>query len=72
MVAKHCRETVAEEVRDKQHANFCDYFVLNEQAYQLQPITSANMNALTELFGDKPPTDSADDARKALERLFKK
>jgi hypothetical protein len=25
-VAKHCREPTAEEVNDKQHANFCDYF----------------------------------------------
>lgn len=25
-VAKHCREPIAEEVKDKEHANFCDYF----------------------------------------------
>ena len=25
-VAKQCRETVAEEVKDKERANFCDYF----------------------------------------------
>jgi len=25
-VAKHCREPTAEEVRDKQGANFCDFF----------------------------------------------
>lgn len=25
-VAKSCRETIAEEVKDKQRANFCDYF----------------------------------------------
>ena len=24
--AKHCREPIAEEVRDKDRANFCDYF----------------------------------------------
>jgi hypothetical protein len=24
--AKHCREPTAEEVRDKEHANFCDFF----------------------------------------------
>lgn len=24
--AKHCREPIAEEVRDKEAANFCDYF----------------------------------------------
>jgi hypothetical protein len=25
-VAKHCREPTAEEVRDKERANFCDHF----------------------------------------------
>ena len=25
-VASHCREPTAEEVRDKEHANFCDFF----------------------------------------------
>src|SRR6201991_4727574 len=25
-VAKHCREPIAEEVKDKERANFCDYF----------------------------------------------
>ena len=32
-VAKHCRETVAEEVRDKERANFCDYFKPRPGAY---------------------------------------
>ena len=25
-VARHCRETIAEEVKDRTRANFCDYF----------------------------------------------
>lgn len=32
-VAKHCREPTAEEVRDKEHANFCDHFKPREGAY---------------------------------------
>ena len=32
-VAKHCREPTAEEVRDKEHANFCDHFRPREGAY---------------------------------------
>lgn len=31
--AKHCREPVAEEVRKKDEANFCDYFKPKTDAY---------------------------------------
>lgn len=78
-VAKHCRETIAEEVRDKQRANFCDYFVINENAYRPQP-AAASLNALNDLFGSKSSTTSNSDtgsgdtgqSRKALDELFKK
>lgn len=33
-VAKHCRETVADEVKDKTRANFCDYFQPSADAYK--------------------------------------
>jgi hypothetical protein len=74
-VAKHCRETIAEEVRDKQRANFCDYFVLNEQAFK--PVAPPAKSALEELFGKKPDSSAATSdpvkqARSALEDLFKK
>jgi len=73
-VAKHCRETIAEEVRDKQRANFCDYFVLNEHAYKPQPEASAATDALNDLFGAKSSmtAGNADQARKALDDLFRK
>lgn len=32
-VAKHCREPIAEEVKDKERANFCDYFKPRPGAY---------------------------------------
>jgi hypothetical protein len=32
--AKHCREPTAEEVRDKEHANFCDFFKPRPGAYR--------------------------------------
>jgi hypothetical protein len=32
-VAKHCREPTAEEVSDKTHANFCDFFKPRPAAY---------------------------------------
>jgi len=74
-VAKHCRETIAEEVRDKQRANFCDYFVINPNAYQPPPSTTASRTALDDLFGGKTgsnSTASADQVRSALDSLFKK
>ena len=32
-VAKHCREPIAEEVKDKERANFCDYFSVHAGRY---------------------------------------
>ena len=40
-VAKQCRETIAEEVKDKSRANFCDYFQLRPDAYQPQDDSAA-------------------------------
>ncbi len=46
--AKHCREPVAEEVKDKAVANFCDYFRPTPAAYQPEA-TSAAERARAEL-----------------------
>lgn len=40
-VAKQCRETVAEEVKDKVRANFCDYFQLGVDVYRPQDDSAA-------------------------------
>jgi len=51
---KQCREPVADFVKEKQKANYCDYFVSAESGVRAQ-------------------TDAAaDQARKALDDLFKK
>lgn len=47
-VAKHCREPTAEEVRDKEHANFCDHFKPRSGAYEA-PDTRALDQARAEL-----------------------
>lgn len=47
-VAKHCREPTAEEVRDKTHANFCDFFKPRPGAY-VAPNTAEADKARTEL-----------------------
>ena len=80
-VAKHCRETIAEEVQDKTRANFCDYFQLRPEAYR--PLDDREARAartqLESLFGGKAPDTppAADEpkspeqqAREALESLF--
>jgi hypothetical protein len=54
-VAKHCREPVAEEVKDKTHANFCDYFRPVPTAYRPADQTAAERAKaqLEALFGNK-------------------
>lgn len=79
-VAKHCRETIAEEVKDKERANFCDYFKPRPGAYS-NTGTAAGSKAkadLDVLFGGNKPeaTDAqpsaADRAKAELEALFGK
>lgn len=75
-VAKHCRETIAEEVRDKQRANFCDYFAINNNAFQPTASSDASRTALNELFGNKSDHSdnitTTDQVRNALDDLFRK
>ena len=80
-VAKHCRETVAEEVKDKERANFCDYFKPRQDAYSAKSTDAASQAQaeLDALFGrsaqkaDAPAEPSAADrARAELEALFGK
>src|SRR5690606_38843638 len=78
-VAKHCREPIAEEVKDKERANFCDYFKPRENAY-VNTSTDVAAQARAELeamFGgaqaaDTPQPSAADKARAELEALFGK
>ena len=54
-IAKHCREPTAEEVRDKEHANFCDFFKPRTGAYQAANTleVSRSLSELEKLFGKK-------------------
>lgn len=78
--SKQCREDDAEEVRDKQAANFCDYFILRAGAYdaaEIQAHTQAQ-SELAGLFGDtvaeQPAEQSPDESRliQDAEALFRK
>jgi hypothetical protein len=77
-VAKHCREPIAEEVKDKERANFCDYFKPRPNAYSTaaQDAAAKARAELEALFGGGKPADDkrseADRARAELEALFKK
>jgi hypothetical protein len=53
--AKHCRETIADEVKDKERANFCDYFRPTASAYQAGATSAAERARLEleALFGRK-------------------
>jgi hypothetical protein len=52
-IAKHCREPTAEEVRDKEHANFCDHYKPRPGAWQAPNTAEVNaaLAALDKLFG---------------------
>lgn len=77
-VAKHCREPIAEEVKDKERANFCDYFKPRPGAHSEAGATEAAKarSQLDALFGAKPaqssPPSAADQARQQLDALFGK
>jgi hypothetical protein len=53
--AKHCREPIAEEVSDKQRANFCDYFKPKNDVYSNKQQSEAERAKaqLEALFGKK-------------------
>ena len=83
---KSCAEPVADEVRDKERANFCGYFELNAAAHVGSDAADAAKRDLEALFGlpegdasdDAPSADAleqrrkdeADKARDELSRLF--
>jgi len=75
-VTKQCREPVAEEVKNKQRANFCGYYEARESAYQERDVRAedAARSQLDALFGggDGKAAPAPDAAREALEDLFRK
>lgn len=72
-VARSCREPVAEDVLEKDRANFCGYFQPKPGCYVAGTDSSRARAELGALFGDGPvktgPT-SAGEARKQLDALF--
>lgn len=76
-VARACREPVAEEVKEKERANFCGYFTPRPDAYVARETGAAETSRaeLESLFGLPGGSSAAapsepDAARAALDRLF--
>ncbi|MBK6743405.1 MAG: hypothetical protein IPG66_10675 [Hydrogenophilales bacterium] len=67
--AKHCREPMAEEVKDKTRANFCEWLQARADAYAT-PAENAGRDHLESLFGGSPAAAEPVDTRKALDDLF--
>lgn len=81
-VARACREDDAEEVREKERPNFCDYFRPSADAFEPAAITAEKRakRELESLFGDADGTPeehssgddpSADDPLADAEALFR-
>lgn len=70
-VSDQCREDRAEQVREKDRANFCDYFALNSTPQRAGEKTSDVSPELAALFG--LPADGADHTPSSnpLDALFK-
>lgn len=73
-VARQCREPVADEVKDKERANFCGYFKPNPHAYVPADSVAANKAKaeLDALFGGGETSSASSSARDKLEDLFGK
>jgi hypothetical protein len=70
--AKQCREPMAEEVKDKTRANFCEWFQTGEAASPAGPARcgTGGRAALDALFDAPADAPATDDPRKALDDLF--
>ena len=73
-VPKQCREDDAEEVREKERLNFCDWFVASEQAFDAarkseEDQARASLDALFDGSGDNDA--DSDTQLSEAEKLFK-
>jgi hypothetical protein len=73
-VPKQCLEDDAEEVFEKERANFCDWFSPANNAFDSRRAQQSQraQSALSALFGEGDAAESAaDDALKRAQELFK-
>lgn len=69
---RKCSEIRAEEVINKERANYCDWFKPRPGAFdaRAQGKAASAKSKLDALFGGTPPAETPDAAREAAERLF--
>jgi hypothetical protein len=72
-VPKQCREDDAEEVREKERANFCEWFKPTDSAFDPSYASSevSARNKLEALFGDDNSAGESDDDLNEADKLFK-
>ena len=69
--AKQCREPMAEEVKDKVRANFCEWFQAKDDAFApSEGVKSDARSALDALFGASEEGPEKQDVKSDLDRLF--
>lgn len=71
--AHACRETIADEVQNKERANFCGYFTLRPGAFvaETEALARHARAELDAVFGNRGESrNTAADALAELERLF--
>lgn len=69
--ARQCREPMAEEIKEKTRANFCEWFQPRAHAFQTTNPQKANpRNALEALFGGAEEGSNPGKDRSELDRLF--
>ena len=69
---KSCAEPIADEVRDKERANFCGYFELNGGAYGGNAQADAAREQLAAMFALDDKTSSANASPDAVALLRKR
>lgn len=78
-VSLGCKETIAEEVKNKERANFCNFFQVKPNAFQPNEQTAAKQQAMDKLEGlfssggatsPSPSTPGNEEARQQLDELF--
>ncbi len=72
-VARQCREDDAEEVKEKERANFCDYFKPNPNAHdpRFASAESRAKDQLAALFGDGQASTADNAELSEVEKLFR-
>ena len=72
-VPRACREDDAEDVKEKERPNFCDYFEATAGAFDAAAKRRADSAgaALDALFGAEAEVPEADDALAEAEKLFR-